>query len=154
MRTFMLLVAALWFGGGAALMFFAAPSAFQASPDRATAANVVAAILMRWHYLALVAPVLLLINEWVRGFTSNGRLIVLVGAIILAIAQTAVDLKIRAIRASSPVPISSLDRSDPVRKKFGALHGASTILMLLNVVCAGVALTRMGESEGVPPLPR
>jgi hypothetical protein len=58
----------------------------------------------------------------------------------MALAQIAIDLRIHAIRAASPVPISLLAKTDPVRKHFGALHGLSSLLMLLQVVGAGVVV--------------
>jgi hypothetical protein len=49
-------------------------------------------------------------------------------------------LRIRNIRAKSPVPISELSREDPLRRQFGRLHGVSSLLLLMQVVAAGVAL--------------
>jgi hypothetical protein len=143
MRTFMIFIAALWFGGGAALMFLAAPAAFAAAADRTSAANVVGAILARWHYLALVAPVIVLAVDFRRGLPSTLRVILLAAAIFLAVGQVAADAKIRSIRSSAPVPISELAKDDPARRTFGLLHGISTVLMLLQVVAAGGVLVTL-----------
>jgi len=113
----------------------AASAAFRVAPDATTAADVVGAMLARWHYIALAAPLLLFALELRR--LRRVVLIVLFLALMLAAAQALVDLRIRTIRAMSPVPISSLDRNHPVRKRFGALHGASMALLLFQAIAAG-----------------
>jgi hypothetical protein len=126
----------------------AASAAFRAAPNPTAAADVVGAMLARWHYIALGAPLLLFALELRR--LRRVVLIVLFIALMLAAAQALVDLRIRTIRATSPVPISSLDRNDPVRKRFGALHGASMLLLLLQAIAAAfpVALSEPSESKG------
>jgi hypothetical protein len=116
----------------------AASAAFRAAPNAAAAADVVGAMLARWHYIALAAPLALfaLTVRHARRFT----LILLFVALLLAAAQVFVDLRIRAIRTSSPVSISSLDRDHPVRKRFGALHGASMMLLLVQAIAAAVVV--------------
>ena len=113
----------------------AASAAFRAAPNAAAAADVVGAMLARWHYIALAAPLALfaLSLRHARRFT----LIVLFVALLLAAAQVFVDLRIRAMRTSSPVSISSLDRDHPVRKRFGALHGVSMMLLVVQLIAAG-----------------
>jgi hypothetical protein len=129
---------ALWLGSGAFLMLIAAPAAFRAAPNSTVAANVVGAMLGRWHYLALAAPIALLLLDWRRARTHVLAVVFL--AVILAAAQVSADLRIRSIRESSDVPISTLSRQDPLRRQFGMLHGVSSLLLLAQVVCAGVAL--------------
>ena len=130
------LVSALWFGAGACLLFIAAPAAFKAAGSPAAAANVVGAMLTRWHYVSLAVPVLLLILGWrsARGLVTS----ILFAAILFAAAQAIVDTRIRAIRQESLVPISELSRSDPLRRRFGLLHGVSSMLLLAQVLSAGV----------------
>jgi hypothetical protein len=131
------LISALWLGSAFFLML-AASAAFRASPNPTAAADVVGAMLARWHYIALAAPLALfaLTLRHARRFT----LVVLFVALLLAAGQVFVDLRIRAIRMSSPVSISALDRNDPVRKRFGALHGVSMLLLLLQAIAAGVVV--------------
>lgn len=126
----------------------AASAAFRASPNATTAADVAGAMLSRWHYIALAAPLALFAIELreVRRFV----LVVLFAALMLAAAQVFVDLQIRAIRASAAVPISSLDRDHPERKRFGALHGASMALLLLQAIAAA-AVVAAREKERVMP---
>lgn len=112
----------------------AASAAFRAAGTPTVAANVVGAMLVRWHYIALAAPLALLLIELrhVRRFVF----LVLVIALLLAASQSFVDLRIRAMRMSSSVPVSQLDRADPLRKRFGALHGVSMLLLALQAVAA------------------
>ena len=117
----------------------AASAAFRAAPNPTAAADVVGAMLTRWHYIALAAPLILFGLE-----LRNARklaLIVLFATIVLAALQVFVDLRIRTIRNTSPVSISDLDRSDPLRRKFGALHGASMMLLLAQAIGAAVFVT-------------
>ena len=112
----------------------AASAAFRAAPNPTAAADVVGAMLARWHYIALGAPLVLFALELRQ--PRRVVLIILFVAIVLASAQAFVDLRIRSIRNSSTVSISSLDRSDPVRKRFGMLHGVSMLLLVLETVSA------------------
>ena len=131
------LVSALWLGSAFFLML-AASAAFRASPNSTVAADVVGAMLNRWHYIALAAPLVLFALE-----LRNGRklvLIVLFVAIALAASQAFVDLRIRTIRMSSPIPMSELSKEDPIRRKFGALHGVSMMLLLLQAISAAVVV--------------
>jgi MbtH protein len=123
----------------------AASAAFRAAPNATAAADVVGAMLARWHYIALAAPLALfaLMLRHARRFV----LVVLFAALMLAAAQVFVDLRIRAIRMSSPVSISSLDRNHPVRKRFGALHGVSMLLLLVQALAAAVVVAARERGE-------
>lgn len=128
----------------------AASAAFRVAPNPTVAADVVGALLARWHYIALAAPLLLFAIELrkVRRFV----LVALFVALILATLQSLVDLRIRMIRATSPVAVSSLERDHPVRRQFGALHGASMLLLLLQAIAAAgvVAAKEKREEETMP----
>ena len=129
------LLAALWLGGGAVLLAVAAPAAFRGAGDPTHAASIVGDMLGQWRYVAIGAPLLLLILAAMRR-VGRGPMIVVAVALVLALVQTAVDSRIHRIRQQSAVPISSLDRSDPVRRHFGMLHGASSGLMLVQIIAA------------------
>ena len=116
----------------------AASAAFRAAPTATAAADVVGAMLARWHYIALAAPLALFALE-LRG-ARKFVLIVLFAGILLAAAQAFVDVRIRTIRNSSVTPISELSQEDPVRKQFGALHGVSMLLLLLQAITAAVVV--------------
>ena len=129
----------------------AASAAFRSAGSPTAAANVVGAMLTRWHYIALAAPLALFVLE----LRASRRfvLILLFAALVLAASQGAIDLQIRSIRTSSPIPVSELGREDPLRKRFGALHGVSMALLLLQSI-AGVILVITGPSpEREDPLP-
>lgn len=113
----------------------AASAAFRAAPNATVAADVVGALLTRWHYIALVAPLALFALELRR--VRRVALVLIFAGLLLATAQAIVDLQIRSIRTTLPVPVSSLDREHPIRKRFGALHGASMLLLLLQTIAAG-----------------
>jgi hypothetical protein len=98
----------------------------------------VGALLNRWHYIALAAPMVLLALEWRRA--RSAVLMIIFAGVLFAAAQAMVDLRIRSLRMSSPVPISELSRRDPLRRQFGLLHGLSTLLLLAQIVAAGSAL--------------
>jgi hypothetical protein len=45
------------------------------------------------------------------------------------------------------VAISTLDRNDPVRRRFGALHGASMLLLLLQTIAAAAVVAAREKRE-------
>jgi hypothetical protein len=131
------LIAALWLGSAFFLML-SAQAAFRAAGNTSIAADVVGSMLTRWHYIALAAPLALFALELRRARPLI--LILLFVAIVLAAGQSFVDLRIRSIRASSPIAISNLDRTDPVRRRFGALHGLSMVLLLAQTLIAATVV--------------
>ena len=131
------MIAGLWLGS-AFFAIIAATAAFRAASNATEAANVVGGMLTRWHYLALLAPLALMVLEWKRG--KSRMLLVLFFAIVLASLQALADTRIRLIRQASIVPISSLSPADPVRRRFGLLHGVSSLLLVAQVVLAGAAV--------------
>jgi hypothetical protein len=141
-------VHAIWLGSGLFLIAVAAPAAFRAAPNSTVAADLVGAMLARWHYIALGAPLILLFLDWRRGRVAV--LAIVFVAILFAAGQVAADLRIRAIRAKSPVPITELSREDPLRRQFGRMHGISTLLLLMQVVAAGAALAVDREAYNSP----
>lgn len=131
------MIESLWLGS-AVFVILAALAAFRALSTPTDAANVVGAILTRWHYIALVAPVALLAIEWRR---SRALVLgILFAAIFLASAQAVVDTRVRAMRMESSVAISALPREHPLRRRFGLLHGVSTLLLIAQVVAAGAVV--------------
>jgi hypothetical protein len=146
------LIAALWLGSAFFLML-SASAAFRAAGNTTIAADVVGSMLTRWHYIALAAPLALFALELRRA--RPWVLVLLFVAIVLAASQSFVDLRIRAIRASSATAISALDKTDPVRRRFGALHGLSMVLLLTQTLAAtAIVLARHDpRSERVVTLP-
>ena len=131
------LIAALWLGSAFFLML-AASAAFRAAPNATAAADVVGAMLTRWHYIALAAPLALFALELRRGRPL--MLSLLFFALVLAAAQGFVDLRIRNIRDSASISISELSRDHPLRRRFGALHGVSMMLLAAQMLSAAVVV--------------
>jgi hypothetical protein len=131
------LIQAIWLGSGVFLLLTAS-AAFNAASNTTDAANVVGAVLVRWHYIALLAPLALMFLEWRR--SRPIMLMILFVAVLLASFQGLLDTRIRMIRESSPVPISSLSSNDPVRRQFGMLHGMSSLLLIGQVIAAAAVV--------------
>lgn len=134
---------ALWFGSGV-FVAFAAVAVFRAM-NPVDAADAVGAMLTRWHYIALLAPAILTIIEWRR--VRSRMVTILFIAVLLAVMQGFTDLRIRQIRMNSATAISSLDRNDPVRRRFGALHGFSSVLLLAQIAAAAAAIAAEPEPD-------
>jgi len=133
----------------------AASAAFRAAPNATVAADVVGAMLARWHYIALAAPIALFFIE----LASLRRVVIVVAfaGLLLAATQSLVDLRIREIRFNSPIPISSLDATNPIRRRFGALHGMSMLLLLAQTLAAAIIVMtkekRISEAPALEPAP-
>ncbi len=136
------LISSLWLGGAVFLAAIAAPAAFSAASNTTEAANFVGAMLTRWHYLALLAPLILLIMQWSR--PRAWAVLVLFLAIVFASGEAMIDLRIRNMRLHMAVPISSLPPDSAVRRHFGALHGTSVLLLLGQIAAAAIVA---GASE-------
>jgi Domain of unknown function (DUF4149) len=138
---------AMWLGSGVFFVAIAAPAAFRNAGSGSAAGDVVGAMLTRWHYIALLIPLALLLVEWTRrDLRRTGIVVVLCASLFFAAAEGALDLRMRSMRSSSPVPITELSRSDPLRRQFGLLHGLSAMLLLLQIVSA-LAVTAFDEVE-------
>jgi hypothetical protein len=131
------LIQAIWLGSGVFLLLTAS-AAFNAASNTTDAANVVGAVLVRWHYIALLAPLALMFLEWRR--SRPIMLMILFVAVLFASFQGLLDTRIRMIRESSLAPISSLSSSDPLRRQFGMLHGMSSLLLIGQVIAAAAVV--------------
>lgn len=135
---------ALWLGGGV-FVAIAAPAAFATAPTRVVAANVVGAMLMRWHYIAIIAPLALLVLEIRRAKTSTARVVLLSLALVFASLEAFADLRIRALRQSAPMTMVEM-MAPRDRAKFRMLHGLSSSLLLLQIAMGvGVAVAKPEE---------
>ena len=131
------LVQALWFGT-AAFLLIAASAAFRAASNPTEAADVVGALLTRWHYISLFAPLTLMLLEWRR--SRPAVLLTLFVAIVFASGGAILDTRIRALRLASPFPMSERSQDDPIRQRFGMMHGLSSAILLLEMLLAGATI--------------
>ncbi len=149
------LIAALWFGS-AFFLTLATAAVFRAAPTPSSAADMVGAMLTRWHYIALAAPLALFGLELRR--VRPVVLTILFSCLLFATAEGFIDLRIRSMRWSTSVPISELHPSSPLRRSFARLHGASMALLALQTLAAAIvvmASPRASEkpAEPAPPAP-
>lgn len=117
------MIAAIWFGGGVFLML-AATAAFRVNP--AGAPDFVGAMLTRWHYIALAAPLLLVALEWRRLRTLV--IAVVFAAIVFAAVEALLDIRIHYMRVMGD------------RHAIMQLHGISMLLLVGQVIAAGAAV--------------
>jgi len=61
----------------------------------------------------------------------------------LTLVQAFLDARIRAFRDQLGGSLEGLDALDPRRKRWGALHGASVLLLLAQIACAGAGLAAL-----------
>ena len=149
-RTAARLVQALWFGS-AAFLLIAASAAFRAASSPTEAADVVGALLTRWHYISLFAPLVLMLMEWRR--SRPKILLTLFLAILLASGGAILDTRIRALRIESAFPMSERSHDDPVRRRFGMMHGLSSAMLLLELLLAGATIAMDDDCEERPAPP-
>jgi hypothetical protein len=112
-------------------LIIAATAAFKVSP--LVAPDIVGAMLTRWHYIALAAPLLLLVLEFKRLRTAV--IVIVFLTIVFAAAEALLDIRIHAMRMTGD------------RRYFGMLHGISQLLLLGQVVGAGIAVGAIERDE-------
>jgi hypothetical protein len=128
---------AFWFGGGIAT-FLATSAVFAKAEDRRVAGDFAGAILRRTNWgrnvAAFVMVFALLLPPYDRVSTAALVCLVLQGVAVVA------DLLTRRARQKAGGSIDSLPPGDPRRRRFAALHGVAMLVLLLQVVAAGVGL--------------
>lgn len=162
LRFVALFAIALWLGTMFSTTFFVAPSLFAnesgETPTRSVAGNVVGPILHRMDKLGWIAPAVAaaaLCGAIALG--ARGRA-VKVGVALLAVAWAAglysgisVSGEIRDLRGKMKSEFGSYDATPAdheLRKRFGALHGVSMIVVLANMLLATGALACAAEAGG------
>ena len=143
-RTAARLIQGLWFGS-AAFLLIAASAAFRAASSPTEAADVVGALLTRWHYISLFAPLTLMLMEWRR--SRPAILLTLFLAIVLASGGAILDTRIRVLRIESAFPMNERSHDDPVRRRFGMMHGLSSAMLLLELLLAGATIAMDDDRE-------
>jgi len=152
-RILQALLLAIWFGGSLFIVIIAAPVVFQRAPTREAAGSVVGGMLQQWYWVSMAVPVILIAAALSQDFSSvssrRAPLLLLTAALVFSLCRFVVDGRIHAIRDASPVPVSSLSAADPLRKRFGRLHGMSSLLLLAETATAG-ALIAISANEREP----
>jgi hypothetical protein len=141
-----LLALALWVGGMAALGALAAPAIFDvlqahdAEGGRILAGDVFGEVLRRFRLLEYAAALVLLGSLGARAALGRrpAALGVRMGIVTAMLALslfsgTWLTQQIERMQDEIGVPVASLPGTDPRRSRFGLLHGASTMLMLVNL---------------------
>ena len=87
---------------------------------------------LRWAAVALTAV------AW--AFPRTPALWWATAAAALTVAHAPLDGRIRALREQLGGSTEGLDPSDPRRKRWGALHGTSVLLLFAQIACAAAGL--------------
>ncbi|MGZ6162793.1 MAG: DUF4149 domain-containing protein [Myxococcaceae bacterium] len=124
------------------------PALFATVPPSA-AARVVGRVLPVLDAVGLLLGLVAVLLGWTG---RSGRAAVVLGLTLAALAGCSLFLvtpEIASIRRATGDALSQLPPGDPTRRRFGTLHGASTVLFGLQAVLAValVALRRDGRSS-------
>lgn len=150
LRVVAVLALAFWVGALAFFAFGTAPAAFAALPERALAGSVVNAAMARLGALGAacgaVAALALGVRAWRGPFRRSWAPVALVLAMlgIGAASHHFVNRPLAEIRQSAK--IDDLAPNDPVRRRFGRLHGIS-VLALGATLALGTAALGLVSAE-------
>jgi hypothetical protein len=141
-RSLALLGAALWLGGGVGTLL-STRAAFRHAGGTPVAGQIAADALrslsrLVWASLALLALAAALgarapMYGWLPG-----------AALFLA-GELGVKPALQRMRRDASGSIETLAKDDPRRKRFGALHGVSMLLLLGQLLCAAFALLALAR---------
>ena len=128
---------AVWFGGGIATVL-ATSAVFARAETRKVAGDFAGAILLRTNALRAIAA----IAFGVAALTgAKGAATWLGGACLMVQALAIpVDAATRKVRRDLGGNVDALPPQDRRRRRFGALHGAAMLLLLIQVLLSGAAL--------------
>jgi hypothetical protein len=127
---------AFWFGGGIGAML-ATTAIFRTARSRRDAGDLSGAVLRAaaiWRLAAAVPFLLTAAAPRGPGFWLG------LAALVFAGTEWLVDARVRALRAELGGSTEGLAEGDPRRRRFGALHGVSVLLLLSHVLCAGAGV--------------
>ena len=125
----------IWFGGGIAVLF-GTRAVFAAAGSRKQGGLFSGALLRSFDWLRL--PALCAICAAVLLGPHKAGVAVLLAN--LYVAGVLVDLRLRRLRDALGGSTEGLEAGDPRRKRFGALHGVSVLLLLAQIAAAGFGL--------------
>jgi hypothetical protein len=127
----------VWFGGGIATVL-ATSAVFARSESRKLAGDLAGAILLRANLLRGVAAVMFGLSALLGPAAVATWLGA--GCLVLQAVAIPLDAATRRIRGALGGNVDALAASDPGRRRFGALHGLSMLLLLLQVLLAFAGL--------------
>jgi hypothetical protein len=128
---------ATWFGGGIATML-ATSAVFARAESRKIAGDFAGAILRRTNFLRDAAVVVFVVAVLLG---ARGASTWLGGAcVLLQLAAVPVDAATRTLRRDLGGNVEALTADDARRRRFGALHGVAMLLLLLQIVAAGIGI--------------
>ncbi len=131
------LALAVWFGGGIATLL-ATSALFARAGSRKLAGDLAGAILARTNAMRSVAALVF----GLAALLGAGGIATWLGGACLLIQAAAipVDAAARKVRRELGGDVDALQPDDPRRRRFGALHGLSMLLLLLQVLLSAAAL--------------
>ncbi len=126
----------IWFGGGLAVLF-ATRAIFRAAETRRQGGIFSGAVLasffgLRWAAVALTVVGWLFVRAWPTYWAT--------AAAIFTIAHAPLDAGIRRFRDQIGGSTEGLAPDDPRRKRWGALHGVSVLLLMAQITCGAIGL--------------
>ena len=134
--------------GASIMVFIAAPIVFEKlAPDRTKAGEVVGSILHAAAFFTMALAAVALISEGTLFFNADSAgwkrvvpaVTLLLAILIMIVLMAYIGPKIEALREQIG-QFTPANADSPERKTFGALHGASMGLSLLQTILVAVAL--------------
>lgn len=127
---------AIWFGGGLAVLF-GTRAIFRVAQTRKQGGIFSGAVLsaffgLRWAAVALTAIGWWFLRAWPTYWAT--------AAAAVTIAHAPLDASIRRFRDQIGGSTEGLAPDDPRRKRWGALHAASVLLLLAQIACGAIGL--------------
>lgn len=131
------LALSLWFGGGLSMLY--GTRAIFAVADTRRQAGLFSGAILASYRLLQGAAVVLFAGAALAGLDRGQRI---AGAVLVLFTLVGffVDYRLRLLRREIGGSTEGLEAGDPRRKRFGALHGVSVLLLVAQVALAGIAL--------------
>ena len=134
---------ALWLGGGLGVML-STRAVFRNLRGQPLAGRIAAEMLRGLSALTAIALVLLALATilGLRGFPVAAWI---AGSLVFGASELLVKRALHALRDEMGGSTENVPAGDPRRKRFGALHGVSMLLLLVQLVCAAAALVAVAQ---------
>ena len=138
----------VWLGAAFFVGVLLAPGAFALMPTRELAGNVVGMALTRLHLLAYACGTIFLAANFALSQERSGvrrwaPALVALMLILTVVSQHFITPKVAGLRTQMSAEHGSVDQTpkeSPLRQQFGMWHGFSSLLELMVMLLAAVAL--------------